>query len=206
MSRGGRGEILKRIPFALQHTPPPCPPIGSGGGRELRDGSPPSTVCLLLAPPPYPPGLLATSAGMQAPQSPPTFQAELGGFTLGQVHPISNSFPLPPTLCEGSRKPGMGDSPGPSAPDSSLASCWVVTCTLGDPASYQQEWKARWLEKGGGGEGCCQPGPPWASGLGSGGRGEGRGAAAAGIPGSLDYPARSSSSDTQCPAKPQAFY
>lgn len=51
----------------------------------------------------------STSAGMQAPQSPPTFQAEPGGFLLGQVHPFSNSFQPPPTLCRDSRNPGVRD-------------------------------------------------------------------------------------------------
>lgn len=121
---------MNLTPFALQHTPPPRRSTGSGGGRELRDGSPPSTVCLLLGPPPYPLGLRATSAGMQPPQSPPTVQAELGGFTLGQVHPISNSFPLPPTLCKGSREPEMGDRPGPLCSRWFMASGWVGTCSL----------------------------------------------------------------------------
>lgn len=143
----GRGKTLKHILFALQDTPPPCLSMGSGEGRELRDGSPPSTDCLLWAPPPYSLGLLATSLGMQAPQSPPTFQAEPGGFTTGQCIPFPTpSSSLPPYL-RAAENLEWGIDLG-------LCSRQFTDLMLGgylllrDPASYQQQWKARWLGKG----------------------------------------------------------
>lgn len=42
---GGKGEVLKSIPFALQHIPTPEPPNGSRCTGDPRDGS---TVCHTL--------------------------------------------------------------------------------------------------------------------------------------------------------------
>lgn len=201
----GRGERLKRIPFALQHTPPPCPSTGSGGGRELRDGSPPALSAFCGHLHPVHQGFEHFRGDAGSPE-PSNLSGGAWWLSTGSGAPLFQLLPAPSHPMQGQQKTWSAGLTWALCSRQFTGLMLGGSLLLRRPGLLSAAMESKVVRKGGGGVGCCQPGPPWASGLGSGGRGEGRGAAAAGIPGSLNYPARSCSSDTQCPAKPQAFY
>lgn len=165
------------------------------------------------APSAHPLGFLATLAGMQDLQSPTTFQAELSGFPLGQeAHPISNSLQLPSQTAAGQQKTWNGGLTegfcSLHAPGLPHAGGGYLLLRRPQPPSSSDgnrgcERREEW--------GVANPAFPWplAWEVGEGERGkeqqqlESQGAPV--LSGGAEPAARSCSSDTQCPAKSQAF-
>ena len=196
MGRSGRGKILNSIPFALQYTPPPISLIGSGW--ENRGMAVPQALCLPSA------GTSSPSTRVSGHSCRDTVSPEpldLVGRAWWWLHTWSRSVPHPlprfqllpaSTLCTAPQNTWNGG---------------LGTCYPGDPSSPRSNRKKerRKQEWGIANLALLQPGK-WREGRkersgGSWNRREPKSVLSSGT----EPAARSCSSDTQCPAKPQAF-